>query len=153
MDLVNKGGTTRNIAKKVGQSQTSVRYWLKKYQLKTILAIYRKNGNKPYNCVTCGESNSKEFYGRRKIMCKKCDTKRVVELSHRNKQKAVDYKGGCCIECGYKKCLSALEFHHHGTLKDHNFTNCLLWKWERLKKEIDKCILLCSNCHREVHAK
>jgi len=71
------------------------------------------------------------------------------------KKRAVEYKGGKCIVCGYSKCLAALDFHHKnpeekdgygtGALKSH-------WSWERNKRELDKCVLVCVRCHREIHA-
>lgn len=53
--------------------------------------------------------------------------------------------------CDYSRCLSALEFHHlDPTKKDFIISRCFSLK--KAKLELDKCILLCSNCHREVHA-
>ena len=67
------------------------------------------------------------------------------------KQKAVDYKGGCCQRCGYSKSLRALHFHHKDpSQKDFNITGGTK-SFEHIKKELDKCELLCSNCHCEVH--
>lgn len=66
------------------------------------------------------------------------------------KQKAVDYKGGRCVSCGYNNCLSALEFHHINPGEKELYNSH--WTFERNKKELDKCILLCANCHREKHA-
>jgi hypothetical protein len=68
----------------------------------------------------------------------------------REKQKAVDYKGGKCVGCGYGGCLAALDFHHLNPkekegLKAH-------WSFEKNRKELDKCVLVCVRCHREVHA-
>lgn len=71
------------------------------------------------------------------------------------KQKAVDYKGGCCQICGYSKCLAAMDFHHRNPLeKDGYGTGALKahWTFEKNKKELDKCILVCVRCHREIHA-
>ena len=57
---------------------------------------------------------------------------------------------GCSI-CGYNKCGAALEFHH---LRDKLFLiNANIYKSKRGKKELEKCILLCSNCHAELHYK
>ncbi len=61
-----------------------------------------------------------------------------------------------CQKCAYKKCLSALEFHHlDGDKKDKAIGNLINSgsSLKRLKKELRKCILLCSNCHREEHSK
>ena len=69
------------------------------------------------------------------------------------KQLAVDYCGGKCIKCGYDKYIGALEFHHvDPTKKDFSIGGGgHTRKWEITKKELDKCLLLCSNCHKEEH--
>jgi len=67
------------------------------------------------------------------------------------RQKAIEYKGGKCQLCGYKKCFEALEFHHF--LNEKNFgisQKGYTRSWEKVKKELDRCVLLCANCHREV---
>jgi len=67
------------------------------------------------------------------------------------KDEAVKYKGGSCEICSYKKCNSALEFHHLYSLeKDFNISSRMR-TLKSIKKELDKTVLLCSNCHREVH--
>ena len=68
---------------------------------------------------------------------------------------AVEYKGGMCSVCGYKKYIGALEFHHTDQgEKDFGLSERgLTQSWEKIKKELDKCILVCSNCHKEVHSK
>jgi DNA-binding CsgD family transcriptional regulator len=77
--------------------------------------------------------------------------KSVVDWRVRTKQKLVDYKGGECCRCGYKKETKALTFHHlEPNKKDFNISG-KSWSFERLKKEVDKCILLCANCHIEIH--
>ena len=70
-----------------------------------------------------------------------------------NKKILVEYKGGECQRCGYNKCISALEFHHlDPSTKEFGLTGNTNGI-ERQKKEADKCILLCANCHREEHHK
>ena len=66
----------------------------------------------------------------------------------------VQYKGGKCEKCGYNKCIAALEFHHVNT-KEKEFTIAKhnTKSFIHLKKEVDKCMLLCSNCHKEIHYK
>jgi len=67
---------------------------------------------------------------------------------------AIEYKGGRCILCGYDKCQEALEFHHtDSSQKDFGVSqDGLTRSWERVKNELDKCIMVCANCHRELHA-
>lgn len=85
----------------------------------------------------------------------KCKNKFFVDQNRRaTKLKAVLYKGGCCELCGYSRCIDALIFHHDDpTLKDFavgkdGYTR----SWESVRAELDKCSLLCANCHAEVHA-
>jgi len=56
-----------------------------------------------------------------------------------------------CFYCGYDKCVAALDFHHIDTNKEFKISNVRCYSKKKLKAEIDKCIVLCSNCHREVH--
>jgi len=74
----------------------------------------------------------------------------------RKKVKAmnVEYKGGKCKICGYKKSIEALEFHHIDESKKRFGISGqgLTRSWDSIKQEADKCILLCANCHRELHA-
>ena len=68
------------------------------------------------------------------------------------KSEAVAYKGGKCEDCGYDKCEAALEFHHlDPSIKEASWNKIRLWGKERLFKELDKCVILCANCHRERH--
>lgn len=66
------------------------------------------------------------------------------------KLQAVAYLGGKCVKCGYNKCVNALEFHHlrnkihEPTVLIQNST-----RLDQIKSELDKCEILCANCHRE----
>lgn len=87
-----------------------------------------------------------------KLQCKKCRTRYNTYKGNENKNKAIQYLGGKCKCCGYDKFPCSLDLHHKDlSQKDPNFRTKGGWSWERLKKEIDKCILLCSNCHRAFH--
>jgi len=64
----------------------------------------------------------------------------------------IEYKGGKCEHCGYDKCPAAFDFHHlDPSKKDFNLSTLRNYKLENIKSELDKCLLLCSNCHRELH--
>jgi hypothetical protein len=58
-----------------------------------------------------------------------------------------------CALCGYDKCVAALDFHHINKNKEFKITDVRTYSKIKLKIEIDKCIVLCSNCHREIHFK
>ena len=88
-----------------------------------------------------------------KYRCVKCRSAAVQKRRDKTKELLVEYKGGKCEICGYNKCISALEFHHidPGTkdfgIGEKGYTRSL----EKNKNEVDKCILVCANCHREIH--
>ena len=68
------------------------------------------------------------------------------------KQKAIEYLGGKCVKCGYNRNWAVLEFHHsNGVDKDICISDLIHQAWKRIKEELDKCVLLCANCHREEH--
>ena len=70
------------------------------------------------------------------------------------KVKLVAAYGGKCYKCGYNKCNSALDFHHEKpSNKTISIANAIRlgWNMPKLKEEASKCVLLCSNCHHELH--
>jgi hypothetical protein len=83
--------------------------------------------------------------------CKTCTNEASLKRQRELKIKAVQYKGGCCQICGYSKSFAALHFHHLGQAKK-SFNICKHKKMSfvKLKEELDKCMLLCNRCHREV---
>lgn len=96
--------------------------------------------------------HDKQF--RLKTKCCKCSTTAVQKRRDKLKEMAVVHLGGKCIECGYCKSIAALEFHHKDpNEKDFGISaKGYTRSWERVKKELEKCVLLCANCHREIHA-
>jgi hypothetical protein len=65
--------------------------------------------------------------------------------------KAVELAGGCCHKCGYKEYLSSLCFHHVD--KSSKAKSPALAVEQGDLAELDKCVLLCMNCHQSYHAK
>lgn len=110
------------------------------------------------NCKNCGVVITKEnaYMNRGKIrgVCKKCESarsyKNLKAWRRRTKRRAVDYKGGACSVCGYNKCDAAMIFHHPGH-KAFGIGNSGRNNWEKIREELDKCVLLCLNCHAEQH--
>lgn len=93
-----------------------------------------------------------------KWKCKKCEYFYSRRYLENIKLKAVKYGGGECQKCGYDKCWRAFNFHHIDPSKKNFgiFESRPGFKkvrnWEMLRSEIDKCIMLCANCHAEIHA-
>jgi hypothetical protein len=88
-------------------------------------------------------------YADRAEYLKKAVARRRRELRAR----AIKYGGGKCQICGYKKCGRALSFHHKDpTQKDFGLSaRGFTRSWDKIQVELDKCVLLCANCHMEVH--
>lgn len=85
--------------------------------------------------------------------CTLCRTERVENHRRKRKKLLVDMKGGKCERCGYDKCIDALEFHHlNPQEKDFGLSDGRTRSFSRVKEELNKCILVCSNCHKEIHS-
>lgn len=85
--------------------------------------------------------------------CCKCQAARVYKVVVNKRKKAYDKYGRSCTACGYNKCTEALDFHHLDPAeKEIEPSKVFTRSWERIQVELDKCVLLCANCHREVHA-
>jgi hypothetical protein len=85
--------------------------------------------------------------------CIKCLRSRIEDRHKKHKQILLSKFGGSCMRCGYNKTTSALCFHHLDPLtKSFTIFYETSRKIEELLKESEKCILLCANCHAEIHA-
>ena len=112
-------------------------------------------------CEICGKEFILQINNFTRKCCYECAPRQgqdltpseVVSIKRRAIKKAlVDYKGGQCCRCGYNKSLRALEFHHlDSNEKDFTISRCITKSMDTLKQEVDKCILVCSNCHAEIH--
>lgn len=151
-ELISIGYSISKIAKELKVCKTTIRYWLRKENIKT--NEYKKccvcnsflTGNQvkfcSNNCKQKGFYNSSNSY------------KKQQERGVQRKLYLFNLMGGKCKECGYNKNLSAFDFHH----KDRNDKLINLDKrtlsnvtWRKILLEAEKCELLCSNCHREKH--
>ena len=76
-----------------------------------------------------------------------------VKTRKRRKQLFVDRFGGKCQICGYNKCINSLIFHHvDKNTKEFSPCDAMNISIERGEKELEKCILICANCHGEIHS-
>ena len=132
--------------------------------IKSCGSLKCKNSQKSNQYLKVCPICNKQFYTdiNRRIYCYECSPLQSEGGSEyqKTKQRAIKhqlilYKGGKCERCGYDKCEGALQFHHKDpskkefTLSQINLSKEL--NMDMLYKEIDKCELLCANCHAEEH--
>lgn len=96
----------------------------------------------------------KSLSGKQERFCSpKCKNKFYVSLRRKElKRRAVEYKGDRCVLCGYDKTLVALTFHHGDNKEFGIGAKGYTRSWAKVKAELEKCILVCANCHAEIHA-
>ena len=84
--------------------------------------------------------------------CRKCNADGVVARRRRVKEALIKDAGGACEICGYNRYAGALQFHHLNpaekafVISRHGVTRSLA----EARREAEKCVLLCANCHAEV---
>ncbi len=125
---------------------------------------------KKYYCSDCGKEkvrgNPIPSNPRGELLCpNKCENKRRQAIRDRGedqtstrdramKLKINEHGGGQCLRCGYNECPSSLEFHHiNPLLKSFEVKPSEIRgkTWDEITDEMEKCILLCANCHRYEH--
>lgn len=114
--------------------------------------------NNMTNCKMCGSKLS----GKQSLYCsKQCKNRSLQSYSAQKtrglarKLELIEKHGGKCKICGYRKNLAALTFHHEGNTKNFKLDMRSLSnrKLDRILAEVDKCSLVCQNCHSELHNK
>ncbi len=100
-------------------------------------------------CMSTSRRKEKRTYADRREYLIAAVSKRRKKL----RDKAIAYGGGKCAICGYSRSTRALNFHHRDPKKKDFGLSAkgLTRSWEKIKAELDKCVLLCANCHAEVH--
>jgi hypothetical protein len=107
-----------------------------------------------YKCRSCGKEGKENFYSSAKYQCKPCWNKRTASAGKAQVKILKDEFGGKCSVCGYNKCFDALQFHHvDPSKKEFALGEKRGLSIDKLREELSKCILVCSNCHIEIHSK
>ena len=102
--------------------------------------------------MSCSGCNKDYEYRRGHNTKEFCGSCLVNRRRFKKKKELLEYKGGKCQVCGYNKCKSALCFHHVDPLtKSFAIGGNHTRKWIDLIAEADKCVLVCANCHMEIH--
>lgn len=116
---------------------------------KSLDDFYTYTTGKPHGqCKVCIREKQQKQRKDNPVLYNKSNQERHT----RNKLRAIEYKGSKCFDCGQKYDPCVYDFHHlNPEEKDSSWS--LHRSWNYLKQELDKCILLCANCHRIRHWK
>jgi transposase len=158
--LVADGLSIAQIAERVGRSKATVRHWLMRHGQKTsgsrgskARRQARAQGLRTLE-LTCPRHGETEFRldGRGYYRCKQCCSDAVARRRRKMKSILVQEAGGVCRICGYGRSMRALHFHHVEPSEKRHEINArgVALALEALRREAQKCVLLCSNCHAEV---
>lgn len=139
---ISNGGTWRTMANRFGCSVSTIRHYLDKYGLQTSFALTKSRPR-----LKCSREKTPEE--------RAAGVEAVRRRRFKLRDMAIEFLGGKCLRtsCGYHRFKGALEFHHKDpNEKEQGFLlRGTTYSWERIKEELKKCVLLCANCHREVH--
>jgi len=142
--------------KNAGMSSENARHYPTEEIVLYANKLYKEGKNLKEIAILTGKSRPsiKKYiknYNGKKYVTNITHSESVVSWRQKTKIKLVEYKGGKCANCGYDKCIEALDFHHVNPLEKDFTIGGKSWAFETLRKEADKCILLCRNCHIEEH--
>lgn len=110
---------------------------------------FDENGKRLYPiriCPECGKEHRKRGY-----VCQSCVFKKKEE---KTLSRVKNITGESCWKCGYDRTFKGLCFHHiDRELKSFGLSSRELtgYAWEKVLEEIKKCVLVCLNCHSEIH--
>ena len=159
-ELVEEGLTVRQIAAAVDRCPTTVRHWLRTYDLTLWRAQLRAEARAARDVGQrtlrreCARHGWGDFWLEASgyYRCVRCRWERVSRRRRQLKEILVAEAGGRCRLCGYDRSLAALEFHHvdPATKSFGLATGGLTRSVAACREEARKCVLLCSNCHAEV---
>jgi transposase len=161
--LVAAGASIAEIADRVGRSKASVRHWLTRYGLRTTNHAGRRparSGEAARGAglatarLTCRHHGETDFWldGGGIYRCKRCRAEAVSRRRRKVKAILVSEAGGACQQCGYSGSPRALHFHHLDPSKKRLQISAkgVSLGIATLRAEVEKCVLLCANCHAEV---
>lgn len=157
VSYIEQGLSQREIADLLGSTQTTISRHMRKHKLQPVKRSGPRPGSKTHLCKRCGETDPTKFrnhwFSVSYCKCKQCHAHEQAARYRDNRLRAIEEMGGQCTFCGYKKYHGSLHFHHlDPSQKDPQWKLLKAKPYEDIKEELSKCILVCANCHGELHA-
>lgn len=155
--FIGRGLSQREIAAEIGISQTTIGRYMRKFGLQTTRRRGPRRGAKPFHCTRCGENDPEKFarhwYCIKYSKCIKCHAQEQSQRYTKYRLQSIKRMGGKCCLCGYDKYHGSLHFHHlDPSQKDPQWKLLKARPVKQIRAELSKCILVCANCHGEIHA-
>ena len=158
--LAADGATLKEMASEMDRSIATIRYWLSRWGVERTDQRRQRDYDPvsaPSEAIrSCPRHGSTLFVleSRGSYRCKQCRVEQVSRWRRQVKARLVAEAGGRCMLCGYDRCLAALQFHHlDRETKSFSLSHDgIARSFARSRAEVQKCVLLCANCHAEVEA-
>lgn len=158
--LASEGLSLREISERLDRSPSTVQHWLRRHGLRTergrrqLVPAADRPATVQGRCRVHGQTTLVRSGSSGHYRCGLCRSDRVKDRRRRIKAILVGEAGGCCVLCGYGRCVSALHFHHLDpeAKEFHLALGGMTRSLQRSRGEAAKCVLLCANCHAEVEA-
>ena len=172
LELRENGLSYNEIVKKLKCSKATVSYHCKRYDLGDIglsrskididineLNEYYKSHSRKETALkfNIAESTVYRYVNKKREKLteeeiKKRNYQRIKSRRQKIKKWIVEDRGGKCEICGYDKSIWSLQFHHKDPIeKDFTIGSSSVLSFDKIKNETDKCLLVCANCHAEIH--
>jgi transposase len=155
--LVEEGLTVQQIAERLGVGATTVRHWLRRFELKTLRApgpVGRRDGPRAVirECRRHGYTTWVRTGSSGRYRCRLCRSAAVTARRRQVKRLMIEEAGGKCVLCGYDRFPGALQFHHRDPAQKSFALSVqgVARSLEKARAEAAKCVLMCANCHAEV---
>lgn len=146
------------MAEALDRNPSTIRYWLRRYEIeaRSRRGPRRCGDGSRFATFECDRHGVTEFVleGRGYYRCKRCRSAAVSRRRRTIKRQLVEEAGGACVLCGYSRWRGALQFHHveSHSKEFHLAQGGYSRSIARSRAEMQKCVLLCANCHSEVEA-
>lgn len=126
------------------------------FNIEDFKIINKRTGKRSSMCNECKKEYDREYHKNRSEESKKRKVRSQLIAQSLNRKRHISLlmDSGGCVDCGEKR-IETLDYDHIKGKKKYNISNMINhgFSWSSILKEISKCEIRCSNCHRVRTAK